>query len=54
MKNIKQFLLNLGIGFVALNLFGWAFCTGESFPPQPMSTKEVMYLRVPAISPISP
>jgi hypothetical protein len=54
MKNIKQSLVNLAIGFVVLNLFGLAFCTGESLLPQPISTKEVMYLRVPAISSISP
>lgn len=27
---------------------------GESFPPQPMSKKEITFLRVPAVSPISP
>lgn len=27
---------------------------GESFPPMPMSTKEITFLRVPATSPISP
>ena len=32
MKNLKQFLINLALGFVALNIFGMLFCTGESFP----------------------
>lgn len=32
MKNFKQLLVNLAIGFVALNIFGVLFCTGESFP----------------------
>jgi hypothetical protein len=32
MKNFKQFLINLALGFVALNIFGVLFCTGESFP----------------------
>lgn len=27
---------------------------GESFPPVPMSKKEITFLRVPASSPISP
>lgn len=31
MKNFKQFLINLALGFVALNIFGVLFCTGESF-----------------------
>ena len=28
---MRQFTLNLFVGFVLLNLFGWAFCMGESF-----------------------
>jgi hypothetical protein len=48
MKNIKQFLLNLAIGFVALNLFGWAFCTGESFPlPIPQTVTITVPFSVP-------
>jgi len=38
-NNIKQFIINLALGFVALNLFGWVFCTGESFlAPIPKTT----------------
>ena len=32
MKQLKQFLINLAIGFVALNIFAALFLTGESFP----------------------
>jgi hypothetical protein len=32
MKSISKFIDLLALGFIVLNLFGWAFCTGESFP----------------------
>ncbi len=54
MKKFKQFLINLALGFIALNIFGALLCTGESFPPVPMSTKEVYFVRVPTPSAISP
>jgi len=39
MNNLKKFVINLTLCFVALNIFGWAFCTGESFPvPIPKTT----------------
>lgn len=54
MKSFKQFLINLAIGFVALNIFGALFCTGESFPPVPMSRQEIYFIRVPSPSPLTP
>lgn len=33
MKQLKQFLINLALGFVALNIFGALFLTGKSSPP---------------------
>jgi hypothetical protein len=54
MKSLMKFLLTLILGFAALNLFGWLFCTGESYPPPKMSGKEVYFLRVPTSSAISP
>jgi hypothetical protein len=54
MKQVKQLFLNFGIGFVCLNLFGWAFLRGESFPPPPMQDKLVYVVRVPAPSPLIP
>lgn len=44
MKNLKQFLINLAIGFAALNLFGWAFCRGESFK---VPTPQTVVITVP-------
>jgi hypothetical protein len=54
MKNFKQFLINLALGFIGLNIFGALLCTGDSPPPMPMSTKEVYFPRVPTSSAISP
>jgi hypothetical protein len=54
MKNLLQFLLTLILGFAALNLFGWLFCTGESYPPPKYDNVLVYTVRVPASSPISP
>lgn len=54
MKNFKQFLINLAIGFVALNIFGVLFCAGESFPPPKYDNVLVYTVRVPAASPITP
>lgn len=54
MKNFKQLLINLSIGFVLINLFGFLFLQGESFPPPKLQDKLVYVLRVPATSPITP
>lgn len=54
MKNFKKFLINLAVGFALLNVFGFLFLRGESFPPPPMKDKLVYTIRVPAASPISP
>lgn len=34
--NVKKRFINLTVGFVIVNLFGWLLCTGESYPvPKP-------------------
>lgn len=53
-KNFKQFLINLAVGFVLLNIFGFLFLRGESFPPPPMKDKLVYVIRVPSSSPLTP
>lgn len=32
MKQLKQFLINLAVGFVLLNIFGALFLRGEAYP----------------------
>lgn len=47
-KNLKQFLVNLAAGFVALNIFGALLCTGESFPvPVPKTVTVTVPYSVP-------
>jgi hypothetical protein len=44
MKNFKQFIINLTVGFALLNIFGALFLTGESFP-QPIPSDMVAYTK---------
>lgn len=48
MKNLKQFCINLLVGFALLNVFGWLFCTGESFPvPVPKTVTFTVPFSIP-------
>lgn len=48
MKEFKQLLINLAIGFVALNIFGVLFCTGESYPvPTPKTVTVTVPFSIP-------
>lgn len=48
MKALKEFLIILLIGFAALNLFGWLFATGESYPvPIPKTVTVTVPFSVP-------
>lgn len=37
MKQFKQFIVNLVVGFVLLNIFGALFCTGSAYPFCPLN-----------------
>ena len=50
MKQIKQFIINLALGFVALNIFGALFCTGSAYPfPVPQTTTVTVPFSVPPL-----